>query len=162
MKNHHQGLYMATSDVLKAWKIRCGFDVPSNRPGRKANLLYSVSTETIDVVIVERTLGGLLLIRWGYANPIRLRNPHAHGGRNCDRRSFLYQPGLRFTREILGRGLGAHYNLKVESSTVVRQNVDASQESVEIRMCLLSAGTSTRANALIWDCPFLCPTENIT
>jgi hypothetical protein len=42
-----------------------------------------------------------------------MQNPHAHGGRNCDRRSVLYQPRIRCTREILGRGLGAAYILKI-------------------------------------------------
>ena len=34
MKNHHQGMYLATSALLKAWKTRCQFDVATNRPGR--------------------------------------------------------------------------------------------------------------------------------
>jgi hypothetical protein len=37
MKNHHQGMFMATRDLLEAWKIRkgCEFDKASNRPGMK-------------------------------------------------------------------------------------------------------------------------------
>lgn len=37
MKNHHQGMYIATRDLLKAWKDRpnCQFDVVRNRPGQK-------------------------------------------------------------------------------------------------------------------------------
>lgn len=33
MKNHHQGMFMATPDLLKAWKKRCQFDVVTDRPG---------------------------------------------------------------------------------------------------------------------------------
>jgi len=35
MKNHHQGMFLATRSLLKAWKDRpnCHFDVASNRPG---------------------------------------------------------------------------------------------------------------------------------
>jgi hypothetical protein len=37
MRNHHQGMYLATSDLLKAWKDRpgCEFDIVQNRPGWK-------------------------------------------------------------------------------------------------------------------------------
>jgi hypothetical protein len=35
MKNHHQGMFLATPLLLKEWKERCQFDVASNRPGRK-------------------------------------------------------------------------------------------------------------------------------
>lgn len=37
MKNHHQGMFMATSDLLLAWKVRpgCEFDKVRNRPGMK-------------------------------------------------------------------------------------------------------------------------------
>jgi len=34
MKNHHQGMYLATRDLLLAWKDRCDFHIASNRPGR--------------------------------------------------------------------------------------------------------------------------------
>ena len=34
MKNHHQGMFLATRDLLLAWKDRCQFDVASNRPGK--------------------------------------------------------------------------------------------------------------------------------
>ena len=34
MKNHHQGMFFATRDLLKAWKKRCQFDVVTDRPGR--------------------------------------------------------------------------------------------------------------------------------
>jgi hypothetical protein len=34
MKNHHQGMYLATRDLLKAWKERCDFHIAKNRPGR--------------------------------------------------------------------------------------------------------------------------------
>lgn len=36
MKNHHQGMYLATRDLLVAWKDRpkCEFDVIRDRPGR--------------------------------------------------------------------------------------------------------------------------------
>lgn len=34
MKNHHQGMYLATASLLQAWKERCRFDIASNRPGR--------------------------------------------------------------------------------------------------------------------------------
>ncbi|CAB9511093.1 expressed unknown protein [Seminavis robusta] len=37
MKNHHQGMFLATRALLKAWKDRCQFDVASNRPGQKKN-----------------------------------------------------------------------------------------------------------------------------
>jgi len=39
MQNHHQGMFMATSDLLKAWKNRkgCDFDVVRQRPGKKNN-----------------------------------------------------------------------------------------------------------------------------
>jgi len=35
MKNHHQGMFLATRSLLQAWKERkgCQFDVASNRPG---------------------------------------------------------------------------------------------------------------------------------
>jgi len=33
MKNHHQGMFLATRDLLKAWKKRCQFDVVTDRPG---------------------------------------------------------------------------------------------------------------------------------
>jgi hypothetical protein len=37
MTNHHQGMYIATRDLLKAWKVRpgCNFDVVRERPGQK-------------------------------------------------------------------------------------------------------------------------------
>ncbi len=37
MQNHHQGMFLATRDLLKAWKVRkgCEFDVIRQRPGRK-------------------------------------------------------------------------------------------------------------------------------
>lgn len=35
MRNDHQGMFLATSYLLKAWKVRCKFDVASNRPARK-------------------------------------------------------------------------------------------------------------------------------
>jgi hypothetical protein len=37
MKNHHQGMFLATRDLLKAWKDRpgCEFDKVKNRPGLK-------------------------------------------------------------------------------------------------------------------------------
>ena len=37
MQNHHQGMFMATRDLLKAWKNRkgCDFDVIRQRPGKK-------------------------------------------------------------------------------------------------------------------------------
>jgi hypothetical protein len=37
MTNHHQGMYIATQPLLKAWKDRpgCQFDVVRNRPGQK-------------------------------------------------------------------------------------------------------------------------------
>ena len=37
MKNHHQGMFLATRELLQEWKVRpnCQFDVASNRPGRK-------------------------------------------------------------------------------------------------------------------------------
>ena len=34
MLNHHQGMFLATRDLLKAWKTKCQFDVVTNRPGR--------------------------------------------------------------------------------------------------------------------------------
>ena len=34
MLNHHQGMFLATRDLLKAWKNKCQFDVVTNRPGR--------------------------------------------------------------------------------------------------------------------------------
>ena len=39
MKNHHQGMYIATRQLLKAWKDRpnCQFHVVRNRPGLKNN-----------------------------------------------------------------------------------------------------------------------------
>lgn len=39
MQNHHQGMFMATSELLKAWKVRkgCDFDKIRQRPGRKDN-----------------------------------------------------------------------------------------------------------------------------
>mmetsp|Transcript_17938 Transcript_17938/g.36966 ORF Transcript_17938/g.36966 Transcript_17938/m.36966 type:complete len:484 (+) Transcript_17938:102-1553(+) len=39
MKNEHQGMFLATPFLLKAWKERknCNFDVASNRPGRRDN-----------------------------------------------------------------------------------------------------------------------------
>jgi hypothetical protein len=33
MKNHHQGMFLATRDLLKAWKEICQFDIVTNRPG---------------------------------------------------------------------------------------------------------------------------------
>ena len=33
MLNHHQGMFLATRDLLKAWKKKCQFDVVTNRPG---------------------------------------------------------------------------------------------------------------------------------
>ena len=37
MKNHHQGMFLATQDLLKAWKVRkgCEFHIATNRPGMK-------------------------------------------------------------------------------------------------------------------------------
>jgi hypothetical protein len=37
MQNHHQGMYLATRELLKAWKERpgCQFDVVTDRPGLK-------------------------------------------------------------------------------------------------------------------------------
>jgi len=37
MKNHHQGMFIATKDLLKAWKRRrnCNFDQVRQRPGMK-------------------------------------------------------------------------------------------------------------------------------
>lgn len=37
MDNHHQGMFLATSFLLKKWKTRCEFDVAKNRPGFKNN-----------------------------------------------------------------------------------------------------------------------------
>lgn len=39
MQNHHQGMFLATRDLLKAWKLRkgCEFDRVRQRPGRKDN-----------------------------------------------------------------------------------------------------------------------------
>jgi hypothetical protein len=36
MKNHHQGMFLATRELLEAWKVRpkCQFDVIRDRPGR--------------------------------------------------------------------------------------------------------------------------------
>lgn len=34
MKNHHQGMFLATRDLLIAWKDRCEFDEAKNRPGK--------------------------------------------------------------------------------------------------------------------------------
>ena len=36
MRNHHQGMFLATRDLLKAWKAnqKCQFDVVTNRPGK--------------------------------------------------------------------------------------------------------------------------------
>ena len=34
MKNHHQGMFLATRELLLAWKERCDFHIASNRPGR--------------------------------------------------------------------------------------------------------------------------------
>lgn len=34
MKNHHQGMYLATKDLLLAWKDRCKFNIATNRPGQ--------------------------------------------------------------------------------------------------------------------------------
>jgi hypothetical protein len=33
MNNHHQGMFLATRDLLKAWKEICQFNVVTNRPG---------------------------------------------------------------------------------------------------------------------------------
>ena len=33
MKNHHQGMYLATRELLLAWKESCKFDVVTDRPG---------------------------------------------------------------------------------------------------------------------------------
>lgn len=39
MQNHHQGMFMATKDLLKAWKARkgCNFDKVRQRPASKNN-----------------------------------------------------------------------------------------------------------------------------
>jgi hypothetical protein len=39
MQNHHQGMFLATRDLLEAWKVRpgCEFDKVRQRPGRKDN-----------------------------------------------------------------------------------------------------------------------------
>jgi hypothetical protein len=39
MQNHHQGMFLATQDLLKAWRDRkgCDFDKVRQRPGRKDN-----------------------------------------------------------------------------------------------------------------------------
>jgi len=39
MQNNHQGMFLATRYLLKAWKERenCHFDIASNRPGQKKN-----------------------------------------------------------------------------------------------------------------------------
>mmetsp|Transcript_28629 Transcript_28629/g.78638 ORF Transcript_28629/g.78638 Transcript_28629/m.78638 type:complete len:495 (+) Transcript_28629:356-1840(+) len=34
MKNHHQGMYLATRALLQEWKERCQFDIATNRPGK--------------------------------------------------------------------------------------------------------------------------------
>jgi hypothetical protein len=34
MKNHHQGMFLATRELLAAWKDRCQFDQARDRPGR--------------------------------------------------------------------------------------------------------------------------------
>ena len=34
MKNHHQGMFLATRDLLLAWKERCEFHIATNRPGK--------------------------------------------------------------------------------------------------------------------------------
>ncbi|KAL7555562.1 hypothetical protein ACA910_013038 [Epithemia clementina (nom. ined.)] len=34
MKNHHQGMYLATASLLQAWKERCRFHIATNRPGK--------------------------------------------------------------------------------------------------------------------------------
>lgn len=38
MKNHHQGMFLATRDLLLAWKHRsnCNFDIIKNRPGSRS------------------------------------------------------------------------------------------------------------------------------
>lgn len=37
MKNHHQGLFIATRSLLKAWATRCEFHTTPNRPASKKN-----------------------------------------------------------------------------------------------------------------------------
>ncbi|GAX14671.1 hypothetical protein FisN_11Hh210 [Fistulifera solaris] len=36
MSNHHQGMFLATRELLAAWKTRCNFHIASNRPGKGA------------------------------------------------------------------------------------------------------------------------------
>jgi hypothetical protein len=36
MSNHHQGMFLATRELLTAWQKRCNFHMASNRPGKGA------------------------------------------------------------------------------------------------------------------------------
>lgn len=36
MSNHHQGMFLATRELLLAWQKRCNFHIASNRPGKGA------------------------------------------------------------------------------------------------------------------------------
>ncbi|GAX09815.1 hypothetical protein FisN_11Lh210 [Fistulifera solaris] len=36
MSNHHQGMFLATRELLTAWQKRCNFHIASNRPGKGA------------------------------------------------------------------------------------------------------------------------------
>lgn len=36
MSNHHQGMFLATRELLLAWQKRCDFHIASNRPGKGA------------------------------------------------------------------------------------------------------------------------------
>lgn len=48
MKNHHQGMYLATSDLLKAWKKKCQFDVVTDRPGGHSQPTEGTQVRRID------------------------------------------------------------------------------------------------------------------
>jgi hypothetical protein len=67
MKNHHQGMFLATRDLLKAWKERCQFDVVTNRPGKNSQpsegtqvrFIYccsAASCVTIGVMLISQFL----------------------------------------------------------------------------------------------------------
>ena len=88
MLNHHQGMFLATRDHLMAWKSKCGFDVPTDRPGRNgqptqgtqrvwmsSQQLYGRNCSIQQVLPFQR-FGGLTC--WHLPNKNYRRKGHVH------------------------------------------------------------------------------------
>lgn len=77
MKNHHQGMFLATRDLLQAWKVRphCKFHEARNRPGRghqptegtqrvwmSSQMLYGGRHCRVQQVIPKNNFGALTVL----------------------------------------------------------------------------------------------------